>query len=246
VGACEVWYEDPGRPIPAEITRLTGITDADVAGRRFDDRRVAELAGAAALVIAHNARFDRPRLERRLPAFVDKPWACSCHDVPWLAEGFESAKLGWLAYRQCAAFYDAHRADADCLMAVHLLATALPSGTRAMSALLATARARTARVWAVDSPYAAKEVLRHRGYRWHAGEGGLPRAWWRDVPESGSAAEAAWLAAEVYGGRLRARVQVFGARIRHSARIAACPLVAWAEFAAGGHVARVPPPASGT
>lgn len=238
VGACETWYEDPGVPIPAEITRLTGITDADVAGRRLDEARVARLAGDAALVIAHHAAFDRPRLERRLPVFADKAWACSCHDVPWLLQGLESAKLGWLAYRLCGMFYDAHRADADCLMAVHLLATALPSGTRAMAALLDAARARTARVWATGSSFETKDVLRRRGYRWSGGEGGLPRAWWREVPESDVSTEIAWLAAEVYAGPPRAQIQLYDARVRHSARVAARPLVSWAQYAQ-----RLTPPA---
>ena len=35
--------EDPGRPIPAEATRVTGITDAMVAGKRLNEERVAEL-----------------------------------------------------------------------------------------------------------------------------------------------------------------------------------------------------------
>lgn len=239
VGACEVWYEDPGIAIPTVVTRLTGITDADVAGRHIDGDRVAELAGGAALVVAHNAQFDRPRLERRLPLFSAKPWGCSCHDVPWLTEGLESTKLSWLAYRVCGAFYEAHRADADCLMAVHLLTAALPSGTLAMAALLSAARARTARVWAVESPFATKDVLRCRGYRWHGGEGGLPRAWWRDVPEASAADEGAWLARTVYDGPPRARVQIYDARVRHSTRVASRPFMPWAQFLAW-HAARTP------
>lgn len=142
---------------------------------------------------------------------------------------------------ECAAFYDARRADADCLMAVHLLTTALPSGPLAMAALLGAARARTARVWAVDSPFPTKEVLRRRGYRWHGGDDGLPRAWWRDVPEVGAAAEVAWLADAVYDGVPRARLQLFDARIRHSARVAACPVVSWAQYAARYAARRSPP-----
>jgi DNA polymerase-3 subunit epsilon len=52
----------PGRPIPPEVTALTGITDAAVRGRRIDDARVAALAASASLVVAHNAAFDRPFL----------------------------------------------------------------------------------------------------------------------------------------------------------------------------------------
>jgi DNA polymerase-3 subunit epsilon len=70
------WLEDPGFSIPPEITKITGITDQMVAGHTIDDRAVNDLLGRVVLVIAHNADFDRRFLERRLPAFATKHWAC--------------------------------------------------------------------------------------------------------------------------------------------------------------------------
>src|SRR3984893_14143180 len=49
------WLEDPGLPIPAEITKITGVTDEMVAGHRIDERAVHDLLGRVVLVIAHNA-----------------------------------------------------------------------------------------------------------------------------------------------------------------------------------------------
>jgi hypothetical protein len=43
--------EDPGGPIPPEITTITGITDAMVAGHRIDDGAVNDLLGRAVLII---------------------------------------------------------------------------------------------------------------------------------------------------------------------------------------------------
>ena len=71
------WFEDPGLSIPLEITKITGITDEMVAGHRIDDRAVHDLLSRVVLVIAHNADFDRRFLEKRLPAFATKHWACS-------------------------------------------------------------------------------------------------------------------------------------------------------------------------
>lgn len=105
----ESWFEDPGVPISDEITRLTGIRQADVAGHRIDDARVHALLAEADLVIAHNAAFDRPFLETRFPGFVEKPWGCSMADVPWIAEGLPTTKLEWLSERHAGVFYDAHR-----------------------------------------------------------------------------------------------------------------------------------------
>jgi Exonuclease len=78
-----VWLEDPGFSIPPEITSITGITDELVAGHRIDDRAVDDLLGRGVLVIAHNASFDRRFLEKRLPTFVTKHWACSRADIDW-------------------------------------------------------------------------------------------------------------------------------------------------------------------
>lgn len=82
VGPAESLLEDPGRPIPAEISRLTGITDEMVAGKTIDEAAVARLAAGAGLIIAHNAAFDRPFVDRRLAAFKDKAWACSRRKSP--------------------------------------------------------------------------------------------------------------------------------------------------------------------
>ena len=31
--------------------------------------------------VAHNAAFDAPRIEQRLPTTAGRAWACSCHEV---------------------------------------------------------------------------------------------------------------------------------------------------------------------
>ncbi len=103
------WYEDPGRPIPPEVTKLTGVTDEKVRGQRINDAAVEAILARASLVVAHNAGFDRPRLEERLPAFEGKPWACSHAEIAWSEEGVGSTKLDYLAYR-LGFFYAAHRA----------------------------------------------------------------------------------------------------------------------------------------
>lgn len=224
VGPSEAWYEDPGVPLDPAITRLTGIRDGDVAGQRIDDARVEALLQDAALVIAHNARFDRPFLELRLAGFAEKPWACSMADVPWQEEGLPTTKLEWLAERHAGVFYDAHRADVDCRVGVHLLASELPSGRRAMEVLLGAVRAKTVRVWAVESPFATKDLLKARGYRWSGGEDGQPKAWYRDVGEGALDEEAEWLRAHIYRrGTCPALVQRIGARTRYSHRVGALP-----------------------
>jgi DNA polymerase III subunit epsilon len=214
------YFDDPGRPIPPEIVELTGITDADVAGRRIDESAVADCLASAALVIAHNAEFDRPFTERRLPVFRDKPWACSVRDVPWRRAGFSSSALEYLLMKRCACFYGAHRADQDALAVVHLLATPFDDGSRPMHALLDSARRGTLRLWAEGSPIETKDLLKARRYRWNPGGDGRPKAWYRDLPLDDRDAELDWLAANVYGGRRPTlRQDVLDARQRYSDRV---------------------------
>ena len=89
--------EDPGMPIPKEAREITGITDADVAGKRLDVARIAALMDGVDVVIAHNAGFDRPFCEARMPLFRQFAWACSFADLDWKAQGRTSSKLEALA-----------------------------------------------------------------------------------------------------------------------------------------------------
>lgn len=175
------WFEDPGEPLSDEVKTVTGITDEMVAGQRIDDAAFLAMLGHAELVIAHNAAFDRPKLERRFPAAAVKHWACSVAEIDWKGEGIGSAKLDYIAYRM-GFFFDAHRAVNDCLALVHALAQPLPiSGGMALDALLLRARRPTMRVWALDTPFAVKDALKARGYSWCDGTAGKPKSWYRDV-----------------------------------------------------------------
>jgi DNA polymerase III subunit epsilon len=189
--------EDPGISIPPEIVALTGITDADVAGQRIDDDSVERILGQANLVIAHNAGFDRRFCERRFPSFVPKAWACSLTQIPWKQEGVANSKLEYLAY-QYGFFYQKHRAVSDCLAAIHLLAGKLPtSGQSVLKVLLDNARKQAIRIWALNSPFDAKEILKSRGYSW-PGDGGRIRAWYIDVDKDLFQTELDYLFAEVF------------------------------------------------
>jgi DNA polymerase III subunit epsilon len=111
--------QQPERPIPANITHLTGITDAMVAGQHIDPAEVSAFASSADLVIAHNAAFDRRFVEGIGEVFTAKPWACSMSQIDWADEGYEGTRLGYLA-TGAGFFYDRHRAVNDCHAAIEL------------------------------------------------------------------------------------------------------------------------------
>ncbi len=188
----------PSEPIPPEITALTGIDDAMVAGQVIDPDEVAAFAAPAALVVAHNAGFDRRFAERFSEVFTTKPWACSMREVPWTDEGSEGVKLAYLAMSQ-GFFYDRHRALNDCYAAIELLSRPLAkSGEIAFAKLLASARRPLWRVWAENSPFDLKDRLKARGYRWNADGAATPRSWFIDVPDDRIEEELAFLRDEIY------------------------------------------------
>ncbi|WP_293397629.1 3'-5' exonuclease [Phenylobacterium sp. RIFCSPHIGHO2_01_FULL_69_31] len=202
VGASFQALREPSRPIPSEITALTGIDDAMVAGHTIDPAEVVSFAAPAALVVAHNAGFDRKFLERYADVFTTKAWACSMSQVDWASEGYEGTKLAYLT-AGAGFFYDGHRAMHDCLAAVALLAHTHPkSGRTGLSLMLDQARRPTWRIWAENSPFELKDRLKARGYRWNSEGIGGPRAWYVDVAEADRDAELAFLQAEIYRGEI--------------------------------------------
>jgi DNA polymerase-3 subunit epsilon len=217
VGEAVSSLEDPGRPIPTEVTRLTGITDADVAGTSIDEAGVAAMLADVGLVIAHNAAFDRPFVDRRLAEFRGKAWACSQREVPWKAFGASSGALEFLMMKRCGLFFDGHRADADCHAVLRLLQEPFDDGTLPMKALLESARTPSFRLWALNAPFDKKDVLKQRRYRWSGGEGGLPKAWYKTILAAEVEAEQAWLKAAVYGGEAGWKLDKLDATRRYAA-----------------------------
>jgi DNA polymerase-3 subunit epsilon len=193
--------EDPHRPLAPAVTALTGLTSAALAGRRIDDAAVDDALRDVSLVVSHNARFDRPLLERRLPAFAKFPWACSMLDVPWPALGFTSLNLECLLMKHCGEYYEPHHAQSDCYAGIHLLATPTARGEHPFALLLHAAATPTVRLWAMGSPFALKDRLRARTYRWHPGDTHRPKAWYRDLNPDAVDAECEWLHHHIYTGR---------------------------------------------
>ncbi len=207
--------EDPGMPIPAETTAIHGITDAMVVGQRIDDEAVRQFCAGAKWIVAHNAGFDRPFIERRLPIFETLPWVCSLNEMPWAQEGFSGRKLEYLANR-FGFFYEGHRSEIDCRALIEVLRRPLPkSGAPAWQQVLASGVEASYRIWALDSPFDTKDLLKARGYRWDAGK----RCWHRTLDRDAAAAEAPWLKEQVYGGRNReVEIEVQDALTRYSLR----------------------------
>ena len=218
VGPVQVYdgLEDPGKPIPPEVVGITGIQDADVRGKALDEARIDALLEGVELVIAHNAGFDRPFVERRLARFATLPWACSFADIDWKAQGRGSAKLENLA-QELGFFYDAHRAEMDCHALLAVLAAPLPLGNQTgLQRLLHSVAQPSFNLQASHAPFEEKDQLKARGYRWNAEQ----RVWQTRVRGSDLLEqEFAWLREHIYGARPAAvQVETQDARIKYSQR----------------------------
>lgn len=209
----------PSKPIPAEVQRLTGITDEMVHGHAIDPEIVAAFAADSA-VIAHNAAFDRRFVERFCPQLATNPWACSMAEIPWSTHGLESTKLSLLGVAH-GFFYDGHRAEHDCYAGIELLSRTLPigGGDSALKALLTSARSTTWRCWASNSPFDKKDALKTRGYRWSDGTDGFPKAWWIDLDEAGFHDEMTFLRTNIYGRSVQISKSTLNAYNRYSDRL---------------------------
>lgn len=210
-------FRQPGFPIPVASTRIHGITDSDVAGAKIDDGALTALVADAHLILAHNAGFDRPMVEKHWPIFETRNWACSFQDIAWRDEGFGAGKLDYLLMSQ-GWFYDGHRALGDALAGVFLLAQTLPVSRKpALSVLLECARRPLHAVRAEGTAFEKSAALRDRGYRWDPGAPGRTKSWWIQTNDPDS--EIAWLNREIYSSPRQIRAIPLPATRRYSARL---------------------------
>jgi len=215
-------FNDPGFPIPEHITKFTGITTEMVKGYSIKESDLNELFYNVKVIIAHNAGFDRPMLENNFNLFKSYPWACSQKNIPWRDfPEFGSEKLEFLLFKH-GYFYRAHDSQIDCLAGSFLLSQDLPDGTGAMQTLLTNARKNDVRIWACNSAFDTKDVLKANGYYWNGGEDGRPKSWHKYISIDNLKDECQWLTENVYKSPALlnqfAKVQVFDPYFKFSTR----------------------------
>jgi len=211
-------YQDPGLPIPEAITKLTGITDDMVKGHRINVNAVAAYLNDVNIIITHNAQFDRTFFEMTFPVIAPKPWGCLMDDINWKNEGISSRGLEYIAYKYNF-FFEGHRAIIDCLVGIHILAQDLPiSKELVLKRILTNSEALKFKLWATNSPYDRKDLLKARGYRWNMNQSDKHRAWSIELKEDKVAEEINYLRSEIYGCPINIPVEVFDAYNRFSSR----------------------------
>lgn len=192
-------FQDPGRPLTPEIQQLTGITDAMLQDQQIDWVEVDLILAETTLVIAHNARFDRPFVDRHSKISPEKIWGCSLKHIDWGQRGFTSSKLELLNIYH-GFFTDSHRAlnDVDALLYLLSLPDTL-SPKPYLEELLRNARRPMSQVVATAAPFDSKDFLKSRSYNWD----NTQRVWTKIIFKDDVPSEIQWLEERVYFGPFR-------------------------------------------
>lgn len=216
-------FEDPGFPIPEEITKTTGIRDEDVAGQKFDDEKIQSMIGQARLVIAHNALLDRSFLDIRFPEFEQKWWACSYKEGPWEEMGVGSSKQDYLAFKVAGVHYEAHRAINDVEALAEVLEAEGVNGKSVLRNIIDKTMMNSYQIWVTGAPFDIKDDLKKAGYSWcgedktRNGEKVALKSWNKMAfGDEALEAEKAFLASVYPGGKII--IDVKDGRTRYSDR----------------------------
>ena len=195
-------FNDPEESIKSEITRVTGITNEDVAGHSLDWEYVANLITNSDIIVAHNASFDRAFMDRYLSISKDKVWVCSVNDIDWSQRGF-GAKGQEILCIWHGFYYESHRAMSDVDALIHLVTHDIEGSSRASMELLKNASKPSYTIAALNSPFETKDLLKARMYRWNP----VKRYWWKKISFEEVETEKEWMADAIYNGIFQGRVE---------------------------------------
>jgi DNA polymerase-3 subunit epsilon len=195
---------DPGIPIPEEVSRLTGLTDEDVKGKKIDQAEVRAFIADADKIVCHNSAFDRKVVENNLPeaGFETKVFDCSLTQIDWQRRGENGRSLELLAMR-AGYIYGAHNALNDINAMPYVLSQEHPELGTPFSEMVANSQKKQLLIIAEYSPFESKDTLKERGYRWSPDgddSAGFAKTWWTTIPDEPEALqdEADFLREKVY------------------------------------------------
>ncbi len=193
-------FNDPEEPIPATVTKLTGITDDMVKGHKLDWKKFNDILFKSSVLISHNARFDRAWLEEH-GAYKTNWWACTLDMIDWKqVHDMPCRTLKHLAWEH-GFFPNAHRALDDTETLVKLLSSKSKSNPERTYAqeLLTCAATKRRILFATYSPFDKKDLLKEKQFKWSSER----KTWWKVVLETELEELKTYLDQEVYSGHPR-------------------------------------------
>ena len=194
-------FQDPGIVITEESTRIHGITNDMVQGHQIDWMRVEAILNNSQLIVAHNARFDRSFIDKKLELSKDKIWACSVNDIDWEKRNFSSKKQEMLCIWH-GFYYDSHRAMIDVDALIFLLTHPSYESHHPILELIHNAKKPMCLIEATHAKYEFKNILKKRRYRWNADN----KVWYTFVKNDEIDDERLWLTDNVYNKYFQGKI----------------------------------------
>ena len=214
---------EPGVPIPPEVTELTGITEDQVKGSTHRPCASSQALWRTQILwwrIAPNtiARFvnDTGKISKPSPGRV--------RPRKWSGGNINSREQSWISCcggLVCFTTVTGLSPIVTRYWKSFLVPSVLSIQHAAQSAfalMLQQAQKKVIRVWAEQASYSVKDDLKARGYKWNNGANGRPKSWYRDVEEDVCADEVAYLKRDVYRREVDVRLQPIDALSRFSIR----------------------------
>jgi DNA polymerase-3 subunit epsilon len=164
----------PSKPIPAEITRLTGISDDDFEFAE-DPNEVLEnflcMLISSDYIMAHNAQFDRSFMKNFCPE-IPKGWLCSREDIKYDDFIHKSKSLVTLAATHGFLNPFPHRATFDVLTMLKVASQYDIHDIikRSLTPVLTLHS---------QAPFERKDEVKAAGFYWEAKD----KVWWTRVKE---------------------------------------------------------------
>lgn len=168
----KTYYNEPSQPLSQEVIDYTGITDEMLKGHHLSTEQIVDALGDSAIVICHNAKFDRTIIEKyhKIPDYF---WACSLNDIDWKKKNFSARTLDYLAYRY-GFYFNPHRAEEDARALLNILS--YDDNLRHIMDVTFTPQFI---VHFVNTSFADKEIFKKAGCKWD----GQVKAWYHIVEE---------------------------------------------------------------
>ncbi len=166
-------------PLPEISKKISHVTDEDIKDKKFDRRKLSYWFHECNLVIAHNAKFDRKFLEMEFPELEEKPWVCSQTQIDYEKYNIRSTKLDYIAFK-LGFWFDGHRALNDCEALFEILNSKFEGEECTIFQILrSTALKNSNIIYALNTPYSTKDLLREKDYWWNGDS--EPRCWFKVV-----------------------------------------------------------------
>jgi DNA polymerase III subunit epsilon len=149
---------DPGLPLPAAVSSLTGLADRDLHGAPRAEAAIRQFLGFAdaSVLVAHNARFDLAFLDREVERLTRRRIAAPVVDTVGLARRLLAGRVATVSLASLAHFFGTsvrpcHRALPDARataeILVALIGLAQERGAESVADLVELAAPRRRRVY---------------------------------------------------------------------------------------------------